>query len=240
MTTNLDDRVRVLMARLGDATPMAPTFESLTARPVPVVAAPTSRPRWAPLAAAAAVVALIVGAIAIYQSRDTSPATLGTPTTRQVATDLPDGWSLVRAVGPGTQTADGMPPTMDMMLYATDRAPLGPVIGLTAGQYGFSGREFSNTMSTTLADGRRVSLSDVQGDSRWADVEVTPGTWVGLESRGVEEASLLTLAATITLDTNGTPTFAVDAVTAAGRWVPAWPVALKLTSTRSPTGTDMV
>ncbi|MDO8391503.1 MAG: hypothetical protein Q7V57_13565 [Actinomycetota bacterium] len=217
MTTTLDDRVRVLMARLAGATPLAPEFELLVDRPVAVVTTPAGPPRgWKPLVAAAAALAFMVAGIAIYVSRDTDTASITKPTTLQLATDLPDGWQLLKAVGPGTFTTEGFPPMFDMTVYATDRAPLGPVVGVTSGQHGLSGGDFTNTTPTKLADGRRASLSDVQGGTRWADVEVTPGTWVGIESRGIDDAALLLLAATITIGTDRSATFATEAAAAAG------------------------
>jgi len=209
MTTNLDDRVRVLMARLGDATPIAPEFESLTSRPMVVVAAPV-RPtrRWAPLVAAAAAVALVVGAIAIYRVRENDTTSAITPSTKQVATDLPDGWSLVKAVGPGTQTFEGMPPGR-MNIYATEAAPLGPVVGISTEP--MRGGERVDATTVTLPDGRRAILSDYAAGLRWADVEVTSGTWVSMQARGLDDPTILTLASSITLTGDQMPAFATAA-----------------------------
>lgn len=218
MTTNLDDRVRVLMARLGDATPIAPEFESLTARPLQVVAAPLRpTPRCAPLVAAAAAVGLVVGAIALYRPREHDTTSAVTPSTKQVATDLPDGWSLVKAVGPGTRVEDGQP--ADMVLYATDQAPLGPVVGVTTSEYGLSGPERTDAIAVTLPDDRRATLSDEEFGTRWVDVEMQPNSWiswVSLESRGLDDPALLALAASVIVPPDGPPILAADAVAAAG------------------------
>jgi hypothetical protein len=217
MMTNFDDRVHVLMARLADATPVAPAFEVLDTWATPVhPATPRAARRWVPLVAAAATVALVAGVIAIDQLRDAVPSSHDRHSTLQLATNLPEGWELVKAVGPGTHTDEASSPEQQMTVYATDRAPLGPVVGLTAGAYGFNGREFTNTTATTLPDGRRVSLSDTRSRTRWADVEVAPGTWVGLESRDVTDEVMLRLAGSIEYDGVHAPTLAADAIAATG------------------------
>jgi len=215
MTTNLDDRVRVLMARLGDATPIAPEFESLIARPIAVVDAPTSPTRrWALLVAAAATVALVVGAIALYRVREHDTTSAVTPSTKQVATDLPDGWSLVKAVGPGTLSA-GQTPAGRTNIYATATAPLGPVVAVSTEP--LRGGERVDATSTALPDGRRVIFSsDGATAMRWADVEVTSGTWITMQARGMDDATVLRLAASITVDGDQLPTIAVDVAAAAG------------------------
>lgn len=211
MTTTLDDRVRVLMARLGDATPIAPEFESLTSHPMAVVAAPTSPARsWAPLVAAAAAVALVVGAIALYPVRENDTTSAITPSTKQVATDLPDGWSLVKAIGPGTRVEDI--PFGRTNLYATAAAPLGPVVGLSADSLG---GERVDAATTTLPDGRRVVLSGEPTGVRYADVEVTAGNWTTMRARGLDDATILQLGASISAEGDQLPTFATDAVASA-------------------------
>ncbi len=68
MTTNLDDRIRVLMSRLDDATPLAPTFESLDSWVTVQSSEPKRGRRWAPIMAVAAACALLGGLVAVHES----------------------------------------------------------------------------------------------------------------------------------------------------------------------------
>lgn len=225
MTTNLDDRIRVLMSRLDDATPFAPTFESLDSWVTLQSSEPKRGRRWAPIMAVAAACALLGGLVAVHELRKTTPQSLSTSSTKQVATDLPTGWTVEGAVGPGSWTERGLQPMVTV--YATDRAPLGPIVALFSPQLGPGGPS-QGSRSVTLADGRRAAVVLDEGGGGTADVEASPGNWIKMRSRGFDEAALLRLAATAVVDASGLPSLpsatAADAgltSTATGTgWVP--------------------
>ena len=225
MTTNLDDRIRVLMSRLDDATPLAPTFESLDSWVTVQKSEPERGRRWAPIMAVAAACALLGGLVAVNELRKTIPQSLSTSSTKQVATDLPTGWSVESAVGPGSSTERGLEPMVTT--YATDQAPLGPILALFSAQLGPGGPS-QGSRSVTLPDGRRAAVALDKWGGRTADIETSSGKWIKMRSRGFDEAALLRLAATVVVDASGLPslpsTTAADAglaSTATGTgWVP--------------------
>ncbi len=110
----------------------------------------------------------------------TTPQSLRTSSTKQVATDLPAGWTVEGAVGPGSWTERSLQPMVTV--YATDRAPLGPIVALFSPQLGPGGPS-QGSRSVTLADGRLAAVALDEGGGGTVDVEASPGNWIKMRSR---------------------------------------------------------
>ena len=120
---------------------------------------------------------------------------------RQVATDLPAGWVLQGALGPGTNERIGF--GLGMHAFGTSASPLGPSLAIVTD--GFAGMltDAQSTQTLTLTDGRRAALGDSRMGGRWLDVEIESGKWVGLLARHIGDDALLRLGAAIIVDTSG-------------------------------------
>jgi hypothetical protein len=215
--TEIDALARRLMIHLVDETPLAPPFESIKDDDAGKAFAPRSdrQSRVRPLLAAVASVAIVAAGLVVFtQLRSAEPAATAPPTARQLPSVVPDGWVLDRVLGPGSFIETGIRP--QITLYATPASPLGPIVAVI--QYG------SGTMSTDAnvveaetADGRRVVLSDTTiAGVRAIDIQATPSTWVTLNGRGVSDDTLIRLAETATVTTDGFARLETTALDQAG------------------------
>ena len=157
----------------------------------------STRRRWA--IAVATVGVLIAGLIAIGTNRNDQ--SLGNDPSRlhYLVTSPPDGLPLVFVSEPGTQHAPSGA-TIGMNVYATDAAPLGPILSVN-GSAGSPDLEVvpaasgTNFQETTI-DGRRAALADGETGQRLVYIEVG-SHWVVLTARNIDDATLSKMAAAV-------------------------------------------
>ncbi len=214
---DVDALARRLMVRMVDQTPLAPSLESILEGRTAIEPSDglrgAGRGRRSFVAAVASIVLIAVGLGFVTQLRNPDRAA-SMPTSKQLPSMVPEGWVLDRVLGPGTYQDVGFAP--DVTLFATEQAPLGPIVAVD--QRGtFSGSAGTDAVETETNDGRRVVLSDsrIKG-IRTVDFQVRPTTWVTLLGRGVPDATLIRLAATATVTPDGFAELDVSVVAAAG------------------------
>jgi hypothetical protein len=192
MSTDLDDKIRTIVRRLDELTPIAPEFETLR-----TVGPSNERPRHllVPALVAAAAV-LLIALVVVVRHPDTSSGASLTP--RSVATALPDGWV---ALGAGEGSVDAVPQAgPGAYVYATRSAPFGAVVAFMP---------FSNSMidisqpstERTRANGLRTVVgSAFLGSARSVDVEVSAGSWVNFVATGLTDEELFQLVEFVVVD----------------------------------------
>ena len=175
-------------------------------RPLPVL---TVRPprRWlVPLLAAATLVAVVLGLIAIGTNRNDRSVGNDPSDPRWILTDLPDGMGLRSVSGPNPASVSRSYP-LRWVLYASTEAPAGPILAIVPDEF------------TDLADPATVEHVEVDGKQavvartrflgqRWIDVELSPGHWVGMTTVGLDDTALLAAGAQLALGSDGLPTLA--------------------------------
>ncbi len=200
----IDALARRLMIQLVDETPLAPPFEAIHQDDAGEGFVPRPGPpgRVRPLLAAVASVAIVAGGLGLVTYlRSAEPAATASPTAQQLPSVVPDGWVLDRVLGPGSFVETGLRP--QITLYATSASPLGPIVAVV--QYGSAPTSTNaNIVETETTDGRRVVLSDTYiAGVRAIDIQATPSTWVTLNGRDVSDDTLIRLAETATVTTDG-------------------------------------
>ncbi len=175
-------------------------------RPLPELSLRGPR-RWpTPIVALAAVAVVVIGLIAVGTNRN-DPVGNDPNEPRWILTDLPEGWSAVHATEPSERTLTDQQGLLRWVVYATDAAPLGPVVAIVPDQ--FTDMAEPSTLRHTEVDGRQavVGQSHFPG-VMWLDVELTAGHWVGMTGAGVDEAGMLAIGARLTIDNVGLPILA--------------------------------
>jgi hypothetical protein len=175
----------------------------ISTRPLPEPSLRTPR-RWvAPVVALAAVAVVVIGLIAVGTNRN-DPVGNDPSDPRWILTDLPEGWSAVHASEPSERTLTDQQGLLRWVLYATDAAPLGPVVAIVPDQ--FTDMAEPSSLRHTEIGGRQavVGQSHFPG-VMWLDVELTANHWVGMTGAGVDEAGMLAIGAHLTIDNVGLP-----------------------------------
>jgi hypothetical protein len=164
-----------------------------------------TRRRWvAPVVALAALAVVVIGLIAIGANRNDSSIGNDPNDPRWIVTDLPDGMAAVSAEDASGQTATYQRLLLRWAIYATNAAPLGPVVAIVPDQF------------SDMADPASVRHIEVQGRPAvvgqshfpgvmWLDIELTTDHWVGMTGAGVDEAAMLAIGAQLTSDAAGLP-----------------------------------
>jgi hypothetical protein len=164
------------------------------------------RPRRRSLViAVSTVVVVLVGLVAIGTNHN--DRSLGNDQSRlhwQI-TKLPEDLTLVFVSEPGSQTG---PPGATVMVnvYATDAAPLGPIVSVR-GTLGLPDLDIvpaldgTNFQEATAGD-RRAAFADGQAGQRLLYVEVD-SHWVEMRSRNVDDATLSEMARSVVRDADG-------------------------------------
>lgn len=199
---DLDEREEAIDAILRAAGPRLRA--AMSQSPVAEFRRPSGSHRRSWIVAVAAVVVLVVGLVAIGTNRNDQ--SLGNDPSRLQwwIADLPDGLQLVQMSEPGSQVG---PPGATTMVnaYATDAAPLGPVVSVR-GSMG-AGIEITpalggtNFQETDIGD-RRAAFADSETGQRLLYIEVD-GHWVLMTSRNIDDATLSTMAQSVVRDADG-------------------------------------
>lgn len=161
------------------------------------------RRRW--VIAVATIGVLIAGLIAIGTNRNDQSVGNDPNRLHYLVASPPDGLPLVFVSEPDTQHG-AIGATVDMSYYATEAAPLGPILSVN-GSAGSPDLEVvpansgTNFQETTI-DGRRAAFADGENGQRLLYIEVD-GHWAVLTARKIDDATLSTMAATVIRDANG-------------------------------------
>jgi hypothetical protein len=156
--------------------------------------------------AIATVVALVVGLVAIGTNRNEQTPANDPSRLHWVMTDLPDDVTLVAMLEPGGQRGSSDATTL-VNVYATDAAPLGPLVSVSASM-GAPELEVvpagagTNFQETTI-DGRRAAFADGELGQRLLLIEVD-SRWVQLKSRNIDDDALTALAQSVVRTGDGT------------------------------------
>jgi hypothetical protein len=136
-----------------------------------------------------------------------------------LVTELPDGWSRTATHDPG-KTGDSTP--IGVNVYATDAAPLAPVLVVTGSVGG--GLDPQPTSIPVLSGyseasigGKRAVLASFQGNPA-GFIEVD-GHWVFVRGSGIDEATFRGLLAAVVRRENGSAEIAASALPAGMRLV---------------------
>lgn len=193
MSVELDDRIRTLVRRLDELAPMAPELETLQTYRSGI---DRSRRLLLPVLLGAA--ALLIVALVQVAGRPNPPSSASQLVPQSIARDLPDGWAALSARENTTQSAPtGMPRGM---AYATADAPFGPIVAFLD-QMGSPLDTSLPTVERTRPNGLRTVIgSAFQGNARWVDVEMSPGSWVGFAAAGLTDDELFRLAEQVVVD----------------------------------------
>ena len=113
-----------------------------------------------------------------------------------LVTDLPDDITLVAMVDPQNQAGVNTGKAM-LNVYATDAAPLGPMLSvrgsLGAPELGIVPASDGTNFVETSIDGKRAAFADGTSSQRLLYIE-TNGHWVQFESRNIDDATLEEMA----------------------------------------------
>ena len=170
--------------------------------------------RWvAAVVALAVLTVVVVGLIAIGTNRNES---VGNDPNKLhwLLRDLPSGWKPADVFDSATSPPHQIPDVFAMNLYATDAAPLGPMLsvqGSTDTTQAIDIGSFSgDALSYSEFDlgGKRAAFATLPNRGRGLYVEIN-SSWVYLASRNISDDLLLQLAATLAPDATGH--FDVDA-----------------------------
>ena len=200
--TDLDEREEGIDAilRSGGASLRTATSHA----PIPDFRRPrgSTRRRW--VIAVATVGVLIAGLVAIGTNRNGQSVGNDPSRLHYLVANPPDGLGLVMVSEPGTQTGPAGA-TVNMSVYATEAAPLGPIVSVN-GSAG-AGLELTpaaggSNFQETVIDGRRAALADGDTGQRLLYIEVD-GHWAVLTSRNIDDASLSKLAQAVVRNADG-------------------------------------
>ena len=246
MSVELDDRIRTLVRRLDEMAPMAPEFETLQTRPPK-----TDRSRRMLIPALVGAVAVLAVALVHVAGRPNPPSSGAELVPHSIARHLPAGWTVL---GAGEKTAPSTPTGMPTgVAYATPDAPFGPVAAFFD-QMGSLLDTNEPTVERTRSNGLRTVIgSAFQGNARWVDVEMSPGSWVGFAAAELNDDELFQLAEQVIVDGNTSRfegplprglTVASSKFQLFGSFItygadappPSWPTGLTMTTYGPPTG----
>ena len=193
----IDDRARRAVARLRADAAM---------RPLPVLPLRSPR-RWlVPLLAAATLVAVVIGLIAIGTNRSDRSVGNDPSDPRWILTDLPDGMSLQSVSGPNPASVSRAYP-LRWVLYSSGQTPSGPIVAIVPDQ--FTDLADPATVQHVQVDGKQAVLAGSRFmGQRWIDVELTSGHWVGMTTVGLDDTALLAAGAQLALGSDGMPMLA--------------------------------
>jgi hypothetical protein len=155
------------------------------------------RRRW--VIAVVTVGVLIAGLVAIGTNRNDQSVGNDPSRLHYLITSPPEGLPLVFVSEPGTQHGP-TGATIGMNVYATDAAPLGPLLSVN-GSAGSPDLEVvpaasgTNFQETTI-DGRRAALADGENGRRLVYIE-DGGHWAVLTARNIDDATLSKMAASL-------------------------------------------
>lgn len=156
--------------------------------------------------AIATVVVLVVGLVAIGTNRNDQSEGNDPSRLHWLLTDLPEGLELAQMNDPGSQTGPSGATVM-VNVYATDAAPLGPILSVS-GSLGLPELEIvpasggTNFRETTVGD-HRAAFADGETGRRLLYVEVD-GHWVLMTSRNIDDVTLSKMAESAVRNTDGT------------------------------------
>jgi hypothetical protein len=201
--TDLDEREEGVDAILRSS---GTTLRSAMAHaPIPDFRRPrgSARRRW--VIAVATLGVLIAGLVAVGTNRNDQSVGNDPSRLHYLVTSPPDGLPLVLVSEPGTQRGP-IGATVDMNYYATEAAPLGPILSVN-GSAGSPDLEVvpaangTNFQETTI-DGRRAAFANGENGQRLLYIE-DGGHWAVLTARNIDDATLSTMAAAAIRDANG-------------------------------------
>jgi hypothetical protein len=161
------------------------------------------RRRW--VISVATVGVLIAGLVAIGTNRNDQSVGNDPSRLHYLVTSPPDGLPLVFVSEPGTQHGP-TGATVGMNVYATETAPLGPILSVN-GSAGSPDLEVvpaangTNFQETTI-DGRRAAFADGETGQRLLYIE-DGGHWAVLTARNIDDATLSTMASAVLREADG-------------------------------------
>ena len=193
----IDDRARRAVARLrADA----------AIRPLPVLPLRSPRRWFVPVLAAATLVAVILGLIAIGSNRSDRSVGNDPSDPRWILTDLPEGMSLRSVSGPNPAAVSRSYP-LRWVLYSSSQAPAGPIVAVVPDE--FTDLADPTTVQHVQVDGKQAVVARTRFlGQRWIDVELSPGHWVGITTVGLDNTALLAAGAQLALGSDGLPMLA--------------------------------
>ena len=177
-------------------------------RPLPELNLRTPR-RWTALVVAfAAVAAVVVGLIAIGTNRNESVGNHDPTRLHWLLRDLPSGWKPTDVFDSATSPPHRIPDVFATNLYASDAAPLGPMLSVQGStdttQAIVIGSFSGDALGYVEFDlgGKRAAFARLQNGGRGLYVEIH-SSWVYLASRNISDEVLIQLAATLAPDASG-------------------------------------
>jgi hypothetical protein len=182
--------------------------KEVSARPLPEVSLRTPR-RWiAPVVALATIAVVVVGLIAIGTNRNESVGNNDPTRLHWLLRDLPLGWKPADVFDSTTSPPHQIPDVFAMNLYATDAAPLGPMLSVQGStdttQRIDIGSYSGDALGYTEFDlgGKRAAFATLPNGGRGLYVEIN-SSWVYLASRNISDELLIQLAGTLAADASG-------------------------------------
>jgi hypothetical protein len=187
---------------------VAALHREVATRSLPELSLRTPR-RWvARVVVLAVVAAIVVGLIAIGTNRNESIGNNDPTRLHWLLRDLPSGWKPTDVFDSATSPPHQIPDVFASNVYATDDAPLGPILtvqgttdttaGIAIGSY--SGDAIS--YEEFKLDGKRAAFATLPNGGRGLYVEIN-SAWVYLASRNISDDVLRQLAATLAPDATG-------------------------------------
>ena len=180
---------------------------SISIRPLPELNLRSPR-RWiAPVVALAAIAVVVVGLIAIGTNRNES---VGNDPNKLhwLLRDLPSGWKPADVFDSATSPPHQIPDVFATNLYATDAAPLGPMLSVQGSTDTTQGIVIGSYSGDALGyvefdlGGKRAAFARLPNGGRGLYVEIN-SSWVYLASRNISDELLLQLAGTLAADASG-------------------------------------
>jgi hypothetical protein len=159
------------------------------------------------IAVVAAVTVVVVGLVAIGTNRNESVGN-DQARLRWLVRDLPSGWKPDSVFDSATAPARQIPDSFAMNVYATDAAPLGPMLTVQGTTDTTQEIELGSYSGDVVSyeevelGGKRAAFATLQNGGRGLYIEIN-SVWVYLSSRGISDDGLRELATTLTPDAAG-------------------------------------
>ncbi|MEY2525105.1 MAG: hypothetical protein QOJ66_3670 [Ilumatobacteraceae bacterium] len=165
--------------------------------------------RWiAPVVALAALAVVVVGLIAIGTNRNESVGNNDPTKLHWLLRDLPSGWRPTSVFDTATSPPHQIPDVFAMNLYATEAAPLGPMLSVQGSTDTTQAIDIGSYSGDALSyaefdlGGKRAAFATLPNGGRGLYVEIN-SSWVYLASRNISDELLIELAATLAPDATG-------------------------------------